>query len=260
MSKKLGFALGAGGSRGVAHVGFLKAMDEEGIKPDFITGSSMGSVVGSCYSLGLKPDYMIKEIEKLKLSDLFDLSLNPFGNGALLRAQKMRKKLQKYLKDYTFEDAQIPFRTVAVDLVSGESVLFKGQDKMIDGVSASSSIPGVFKPVQFGEKMLVDGGVRTRLPIEEVRQMGANIIVAVDVLGEIREKKKRFHIGSVMIRASEIYDDEITKLKLQMQKPDLYLPIDLGEMSPFKFSGIREAFEIGYAVGKQRAESIKELL
>ena len=75
MSKKLGLVLGAGGSRGVAHIGFLTALDEAGIKPDLITGSSMGSVVGSCYCAGLSPEFMKEEILKLKMSDLFDLSL-----------------------------------------------------------------------------------------------------------------------------------------------------------------------------------------
>lgn len=260
MAKKLGFALGAGGSRGVAHVGFLKAMDEEGIKPDYITGSSMGSVVGSCYSLGLTPDFIMKEITKLKMSDLFDLSINPFGNGAILRAQKMRKKLQNYLKDYTFNDTKIPFRTVAVDLVSGQAILFKGKDKLIDGVSASSSIPGVFKPVQIGDKMLVDGGVRTRLPIDEVKDMGADVVVTVDVLGGIRPKTKRYNIGSVIVRTSEIYDDEIVRLRLLLQKPDLYLAPELGDMSPFKFNGIKDAYEVGYKLGKEHAEEIKKLL
>ena len=88
MAKKIGFALGAGGSRGVAHIGFLKAMEEMGITPDFVTGSSMGAVVGACYAIGLSPDKMIDEVLKLRFSDIFDLSLNPIGSGALLRAKR----------------------------------------------------------------------------------------------------------------------------------------------------------------------------
>ena len=89
----MGFALGAGGSRGVAHIGFLKAMEEEGIKPDFIAGTSMGSVVGACYARGLTIDKMQRIVKELKFSDIFDLSLNPISNGALLRSQKMHKLL-----------------------------------------------------------------------------------------------------------------------------------------------------------------------
>jgi NTE family protein len=95
MSKKLGFALGAGGSRGVAHIGFLKAMEENGIVPDYISGCSMGSVVGACYAMGMSPDQMMEEVSKLKFTDIFDLSLDPFRNGALLRAKKMHKKLKR---------------------------------------------------------------------------------------------------------------------------------------------------------------------
>jgi len=99
VSKKLGLALGAGGSRGVSHIGFLKAMDEEGIVPDFIAGSSMGSVVGSCYAAGMKPDDMFNEVMKLKFNEIFGLTLNPLGQGALSRTTRMKKKLDFFLNE-----------------------------------------------------------------------------------------------------------------------------------------------------------------
>ena len=156
MSKKLGFALGGGGSRGVAHVGFLKAMEENGIIPDFISGTSMGAIVGACYAKGMSATEIMDEVKKLKVSHVFDLSLNPIGNGALLRSKKLRKKLQEYLGDITYDRLNIPFCAVSTDLVSGEPVVHKGEELVLDGVVASSSVPGVFKPVTMGDRTLID--------------------------------------------------------------------------------------------------------
>ncbi len=260
MSKKLGFALGAGGSRGVAHIGFLKAMEENGIKPDFVAGTSMGSVVGACYCLGMTPDEMINEVEKLKFSEIFDLSFNPVGNGALLRAKKMRKKLEKYLKGHTFGDLQTPFCAVATDLVTGSPVVLHGKDKLLDGVVASSSIPGVFKPVKKGHKLLVDGGITRRVPIDEVREMGAEVVVAVDVLGQVRENNRAYNMFTVCLRIVDILDAQVTNLRQDIQKPDLFLEPDLGNMSQYKFKELRTAYEKGYELGKANAEQILKLL
>ncbi len=258
--KKLGFALGAGGSRGVAHVGFLKAMEENGIKPDYIAGTSMGSVVGACYALGMNPDQMMKEVEKLKFTEIFDLSINPIKNGALLRAKKMRKKLEKYLKNYTFDELQIPFCAVATDLVTGNPVILKGKDKVLDGVIASSSIPSVFKPVKMGDKVLVDGGITRRVPIDQARDMGAEVVVAVDVLGQLRESNKNYNVFAVCTRIVDIMDSQITNYRRDIQKPDLFLEPDLGEMSQYKFKNLRSAFDKGYELGVQNVEKIIKLI
>ena len=258
--KKLGFALGAGGSRGVAHVGFLKAMEEEGIYPDYISGCSLGSVVGACYAMGMKPDYMMNEINKLKISDIFDLSLNPLGNGALLRAKKMHKKLQTYLKDTTFNQLKTPFTCVATDLNSGEIKAFSGDTKVIDAVVASSSIPGIFRPMVIDNMTLVDGGVKCRVPIEQVKQMGAEVVIAVDVLGKVRQSDRRFNMISVIFRVYDIMDSDASCRRACEHNPELYIEPDLGDMVQYKFKGMDEAFKIGYETGKQYAEQIKQLI
>ncbi len=261
MKKKLGFALGAGGSRGVAHIGFLKAMDEEGIKPDFIAGTSMGSIVGACYCAGYTPDFMIDEILKLKMSDIFDLSLNAVKDGALLKAQKMRKKLSSYFTEKkTFDELDIPFRCVAVNLVNGQMVIFSGKDDVAESIATSSTIPGVFKPVLKAGMVLVDGGIKCRVPIDTVRDMGAEVVIAVDVMSELRTGKERYHYAGLMLRTFEVMDDEITKMKIKKQKPNLYLVPELGDMSQFKFKDLQFAFEQGYKLGKENAKKIKKLI
>lgn len=260
MAKKLGLALGAGGSRGVAHIGFLKAMEEKGIVPDYISGCSMGSVVGSCYALGMNADQMMKEINKLKFSDIFDLSLNPLGNGALLRAKKMYKKLQTYLKDTTFNQLKTPFTCVATDLNSGTVKTFSGDTKVVDAVVASSSIPGIFRPIVIDNMTLVDGGVKCRVPIEQVKDMGADVVVAVDVLGKVKEVDRKFNMISVVFRVYDIMDGEVTCRRTDEHKPDLYIEPDLGDMIQYKFKDMDKAFEIGYQTGIEYADKIKQLI
>ena len=262
MSKKLGFALGAGGSRGVSHIGFLRAMEEEGIKPDFISGASMGSVVGACYAKGMSIESMTNIVKKLKISDIFDLSLNPLGGASLLRSQKMRKKLKQHLGSIKFSELVIPFTCVATDVVSGKKVVLgeNGDDNVCESVVASSSIPSIFKPVVKDKYLLVDGGVIERVPVEEVKNMGADIVVAVDVLGEIRNCDKKYNIFTLLSRMFEITDHEITEHKKKKQKADLYLLPELGNMSQYKLKEIDFAIECGYKLGKENANKIKKLL
>ncbi len=261
MSKKLGFALGAGGSRGVSHIGFLKAMEEEGIKPDFISGTSMGSVVGACYAKGFTVERMTNIVKKLKPSDIFDLSLNPLGGAALLRSQKMRKKLKQYLGCTKFSGLQIPFTCVATDVISGKKVVLgDSNDEVCEAVVASSSIPSIFKPVVKGDYLLVDGGIVARVPVEEVRDMGADVIIAIDVLGEIIPCDKKYNMISLMSRMFEITDNEITELKKKKQKADLYLMPELGNMNQYKLKDIDFAIEQGYKLGKENANKIKKIL
>ena len=260
MRKKLGFALGSGGSRGVAHIGFLKAMEEAGIKPDFVSGCSMGSVVGACYASGMSPEKMRKEVLNLKFSEIFDLSLNPIGNGALLRAKKMRKKLTTYLKNKTISELDIPFCCVAADLVSGKIKRLCGDVSAVEAVAASSSIPGIFRPVQMDDMMLVDGGIKCRVPIQQVRDMGADVVVAVDVLGGLRENNRKYNMLAVLFRMFDIVDCELTSYKTQVDKPDMFLVPDLGDMVQYKFKDMEKAIDIGYELGKSKVDEIKEML
>lgn len=258
--KKLGFALGSGGSRGVAHIGFLQAMQENGIKPDCIAGSSMGSVVGACYAAGMSVEEMKNVVFELKALDILDISGNVLKNQALFKSKKMRAKLGEYLGEKTFEELNIPYGCVSVDLVTGQTVEFTEKYAVADCVQASSSIPGVFRPVKLDGMVLVDGGVRNRLPVKLVKKMGAEAVVAVDVLGELRRADKPLNIITVILRTVDIYDSQITEMKLKKDKPDLLIRPDMGDMSQYKVKNFEVAFDAGYKAGMENADKIKELL
>ena len=258
--KKLGFALGSGGSRGVAHIGFLQAMHENGIEPDCIAGSPMGSVVGACYAAGMSVEEMKNVVFELKALDILDISGNVLKNQALFKSKKMRAKLGEYLGEKTFEELNIPYGCVSVDLVTGQTVEFTEKYAVADCVQASSSIPGVFRPVKLDGMVLVDGGVRNRLPVKLVKKMGADAVVAVDVLGELRRADKPLNIITVILRMVDIYDSQITEMKLKKDKPDLLIRPDMGDMSQYKVKNFEVAFDAGYKAGMENADKIKELL
>lgn len=256
-NKKLGFALGSGGSRGVAHIGFLQAMEEEGIIPDYISGCSMGSVVGMAYSAGMSPKEMRDVAFSLKIIDLIDLTNKP---GGLFDTRKIRKLLIKQVGDIRFEDLKIPFRCVAVDLFSQE-VIEMSEGSVIEAVIASSSIPGVFKPTVKDGMRLIDGGVLERVPVKALRHMGAKQIVAVDVLGQKSCRHKCPNAMGMLLDVFDIMDNHrTTRCKNDHHNHiDVWLEPDLGMMSQYSLKGVQTAYEKGYEIGKAYAKEIQKL-
>ena len=256
--KKLGFALGCGGSRGVAHIGFLQAMEEAGIRPDYIAGCSMGAVVGGAYAAGMTPAEMKEAVCRLRPLDLIDVTVRP---GGLFDVRKMRKVLGKYFGDVTFEDLKIPFRCVASDMI-GQSVVTLSEGNVADAVTASSCIPALFKPVETGEMRLVDGGILERVPAQTVREMGADKVVAVDVLGRREHGKKTYNALRVLIEVVDILSTRIAGYRREEGKKyiDLWLEPELGEMSEYSFRHFEEAYESGYETGRAHAEEIAALI
>ena len=215
MKKKLGLALGAGGARGVAHVGFLHALDEAGIRADCVTGCSMGSIVGACYCAGVPMQTIRSVLTELKLSRIASLNVNALRASGLFRLNKARKLLEEYIgADTTFADLAVPFRCVATDLLSGRTVCIS-EGNVIDAIIASSSVPGAFSPVERDGMLLVDGGVIERVPVRELKSMGAETIVAVDVLGNLvtAVSKPPANLIETFLRYIDVIDTRVTQSK-----------------------------------------------
>lgn len=259
--KKLGLALGAGASRGIAHIGFLKALEENGIKPDYIAGSSIGAVVGSFYSLGYSPDYMMRVALALKARDILDVSPTAIKNGTLLKSKKMAELLNRYLGNKDIEDLPIPFKCVGIDIISGEKVVFD-QGSVAVAVQASSSMPMVFAPVAYDNMLIADGGVVDRVPVDVVKEMGAEVVVGVDVLGPVREIDELKSIFGYMLRVFDIYDSEVSALNLKNNPPDILCTPDLGNMSQYKINPaqMEHAYNIGYESGLSIIDELKRKL
>lgn len=256
--KTLGFALGAGGSRGVAHIGFLQAMEEAGIRPDFIAGCSMGSVVGGAYSAGVSLETMKKAVFKLRLLDLIAPTRM---RGGLFDTRKIRKLLEKYMGNPDFSELKIPFRCIAVDMVSQTTVEFS-EGKVIDGITASSTIPLIFKPMEKDGMRLIDGGILDRVPYREVKAMGADVVVAVDVLGRLDCSQKMPSTVGVLMETIDLMSNVRSQMKHDQDKDmiDFWLEPALGNMTQFTFKQFQFAYERGYEIGKEYAPKIKKAL
>lgn len=256
--KTLGLALGAGGSRGVAHIGFLKALEEAGVKPDYIVGCSMGSVVGGAYAAGVPVDTMREVVCKLRFLDLFSPSKQ---KGGLIGNTKMRALLCKYLGNITFEDLKLPYRCIAVDMLKQEVVEFS-EGSVIDAIIASSAIPAIFPPLANDERRLIDGGVLERVPAMRVKKLGADVVVAVDVLGWRKASEKVPGAIGVSLETFDIMDNYLTREYHKKHKKhiDFWLEPDLGDISQYSFKQLQDVYEKGYQLGKANVEAIKKAL
>ena len=256
--KTLGLALGAGGSRGVAHVGFLKALEEAGIRPDYICGCSMGSVVGAAYASGMTADEIWEIVGKLRILDILSPSKQ---RGGLFSTKKMRQLLLKHMGDLTFEELKIPFSCVAVDMCRQALVEFS-QGRVVDCVVASSSIPAVFHPLDKDGMRLVDGGVLERVPVQQVKRMGADVVVAVDVFGKKDCREDCPRVLGVLLETIDLMDNYRTKRRREENADiiDFWLEPDLGKMSQYEIKQVRFAYEKGYELGVQHAPAIKQAL
>jgi NTE family protein len=174
---KVGLALGGGAARGLAHIGVLKVLEEEGIRVGMVAGTSAGSLVGALHCAG----YGWREIReiagRIQWRDLVGPTWPVMG---LLRTTKLEKALEEILGHRSFEQLGIPFRAVAVDIGTGEEVLLSS-GPVAQAVRASASIPGIFEPVLWEGRLLVDGGLVNDVPADVVRAMGAELVIGVDL-------------------------------------------------------------------------------
>ncbi|MBO5926789.1 MAG: patatin-like phospholipase family protein [Clostridia bacterium] len=259
MSKKICFVLGAGGARGIAHIGFLQAMEENGVKPDCIVGCSMGAVVGACYALGIPPKKMKEVAEELKFKDIVDMSLKVFSTKSILRSTKMRNKITSLLKDSTFNDVNIPLTCVAVDLVKGETVGLK-EGSLVDAVCASSAIPTIFRPVEMNGMDLVDGGILERVPVRYAKDYEPDVVIAVDVLGKLQPYVETKSVLQHLLRTLDVNDSHNTLKYLKKYKPDVLVYPELEDMSQYKVERLGFAYEEGYKAGLKAMSKIEKAL
>lgn len=174
---KIGLALGGGAARGFAHIGVLQVLEEQGIKPDLIVGTSAGSVAATLYASGKTPVEMADMAMNMDESSITDWM---FPGRSLLKGEALAKYVRGFTGGTQIENMRLPLGIVATDLNSGQPILFRKGDAGT-AVRASSSVPGVFQPVKIGSREYVDGGLVSPVPVRFAKQMGADVIIAVDI-------------------------------------------------------------------------------
>jgi len=198
---KIGLALGSGSARGWAHIGVIRALKEEGIEPDIITGCSIGSLVGAAYASG-HLDLLEQWVLKLSFWDVVRL-LDVKMMGGLIEGESLMSSFEDKIKHINIEELPLPFAAVATDLASGREVwLQKGL--LPEAVRASIALPGLFSPFRSDGRWLVDGGLTNPVPISLCRAMGADIIIAVNLNSDIVGR----HLKSREERKKELREEE----------------------------------------------------
>ena len=173
---RIGLALGGGFARGIAHAGVLKVFERHGIPIHCITGVSAGAVVAAAYASGAQPDEIARAACSVRFGDVARWSLSRMG---FVVSERMKPFLQGLLKRYRFEDMEIPLGVMATDLCTGEPVSYRDTGDVFFPIRASCSYPGLFQPVRFGGRVLVDGAMSVEIPALLARQLGATHVVAV---------------------------------------------------------------------------------
>ncbi len=236
--KKIGLALGSGGARGIAHIGVLEVLEEFGIPIDVMAGTSIGAVVGALYAAGVS----IKELKDFSLSldrrktmTLFDPTLNFSGMFSGRRIITLLKNLG--LEGLTFSDLKIPFSAVATDMYTGREVVIN-KGSVVMAVRASSSIPMVFAPVIYKNYYLVDGGVIDPVPVNIVRNMGADIVIAVRLSDYVDKKIVEIEIEEIEEEKESLLEKIKRIEKLREGKIDLRIPINRRKDRPMRFTDI----------------------
>jgi NTE family protein len=181
---KIGLALGSGAARGWAHIGVIQALEEMGVEIDIVSGCSIGSYVGASYASGKLPE-LAEWVESLTEWQVFALMGVGFHKGGLVSGLKVFKALQENFCFETFQELNKPFAAVATDLYSGREVNFM-DGSVIEAVKASCAIPGLFPPLLFKNRWLVDGGVVNPVPVNMCRMLGADIVIAVNLSADFR--------------------------------------------------------------------------
>lgn len=245
--KKIGLALGGGAVLGAAHIGVIRALEEMDIEISYVTGTSIGAFVGALYAFG-NTSKDIEEIAlKLSWMDISGLAL--FESGLLSNA-KLGELLDESLGEKKIEDADIPLAVIATDITNGDKVVLD-KGPVAQAVMASTCIPGVFGPVTFDDKLLVDGGIVENIPIDTVRNMGADYVIAVD-LNAIKTYHKPDSILDVIINS--FHFTLKAAAKFQTENADLLITPDLSEFNMVSTDQIKDLIKQGYKDAKEQLE------
>ena len=176
---RLGLALGGGAARGFAHVGVIQVLEEAGLQPHYVAGTSAGSLVAALYASGKNSQELRRVAESMQEAEITDWMV-PILNRGALRGEALARYVNTQVGGKSIEQMKIPLAIVATDLRNGEAVAFR-RGNTGSAVRASSAVPAVFQPVRIGEREYVDGGLVAPVPVKQAREMGANFVIAVDI-------------------------------------------------------------------------------
>ncbi len=264
---KIGLVLGGGGAKGLAHIGVLKFLEEKNIHVDYVSGTSIGAVIGTLHCLGYKASEIESLVKKTKFKSLFDIGAPRKG---LIKGDKIESYFRELFEEKKFSDLKKPLFVVACDLNNFQEVVFNKGD-LARAVRASISIPGIFMPVINKDRVLVDGGVLDNLPVQIMENQGADTIIAVNLEAE-KIKNKVYESAVSEKNSKEVPNIIETLLKtyvmitsvpleniFQNPKNSIIISPPLEEIKIQNFNKANQAIEIGYKAAKENASQLERL-
>jgi NTE family protein len=284
--KRIGLALGGGGARGLAHIGILRVLEKENIPIDLIVGTSIGALVGGAYASGINPDELQKKVKEYLSSPEFRSSAMKAFEAAHAKGEVgLAQRIQTYLRNHFYliqamfkpgilsnkdfqatidyfipdiqiEEARIPFRAVATDLVSGEEITFS-EGSLRQAVMASCAVPGAMAPLKDGERLLSDGGIICSVPSSVARQEGADIVIAVVVDRGIGSEELR-NVVDVYLRVNEIMGERLKQCELA--EADVVIRPEVGELHWSSFSEAMSLIDEGEKAAREKLDDIRRLM
>lgn len=267
---RIGIALGGGGARGLAHIPVLQTLDDLGVRPTHISGTSMGAIIGAIYAAGKAPqdireivDGMViyqgeglKDIlQKRGLRKWFDLiDPNFFKKGGVLKGDKILEFLREIIGVDTFEELDIPLSIVATDFHTGEEIVFES-GPLMPAVRASMSLPGIFEPVKQDGRLLIDGGVVNPVPHDLL--LDSDFIIAVDVSDLPQKTGSTPGVVDALGGAVEIMGRQIGDTRRATNPPDIFLRPDFGGVEMTDFHRAEKIFADSAVICQQLKEDLE---
>lgn len=250
---KIAVVLGAGASRGFAHIGVLKVLELNKVPVHMVVGTSAGSFVGSLYAYGFNAFQLQKIALSLDKGDIVDLTVPDNG---FIKGEKLEAYVNSAVNNTAIEKLRLPFYAVATAVPDGQEVVF-GKGNTGTAVRASCSIPGIFRPVKIADKMYVDGGVVSPVAVNAAKRQGADIVIAVDISFDLDTKQPEGTIDTILQAINIMY----SKLSaLQTSKADIVIKPKVGYIGSADFEKRHEAILEGEKAAAEAMPKIKALL
>jgi NTE family protein len=283
--ERFGLVLGGGGARGFAHLGVLQVLQEEGLQPDLVVGTSMGSLMGAAFAAGVDLHKLPKVLKELDINGIIGVS--PVGRheiekliGRSLTEQfrrshwddqeeersaqldRMYRFFQLFTKGNAIEDLEMPFAAIATDLRTGKEIVLR-EGKLYKAVTASSAIPGFISPVRWKDRLLIDGGVVDKVPTNVAVDMGADVVLAADVSSRLQGLPQ--NSVELLLRADVMTSRELVRVKNEWARRRLegrllIVHPRMKDLNWLDFSQVEEALEMGRKCALDNLDRIERLL
>ncbi len=255
---KIALVLGGGAARGFAHIGVIRALEQEKIPVDMVVGTSVGSLIGAIYAADLNSFELEWTAFQLQKEDIFDFGvMNAVTGMGLAKGDRLEEWVKKNVKPVNIENLKLPFAAVATDLNWGHKVVLD-KGSVARAIRASAAIPGVFQPVQHQGKFLVDGGVVDNIPISVAKAKGADLVIAVDISGNLGNPNITNLLG-VTLQATNI----MFALNVENAKKNadvLITPANIGDVGMLDFTQKKRCMQAGIEATQKAIPTIRKTI